>query len=77
METFIILIESRLLAGTRLARPVRVGNPPRPGRVRALGNPNPNGSGKIFQNPTLEVRVGPESNGLGSNPSLFTNYSIF
>ena len=73
----IINDRDRLLAGTRLARPVRVGNPPRLGRVRVLGNPNPNGSGKNFQNPTREVRGGPESNGLGSNPSPFTKYSIF
>jgi hypothetical protein len=52
-----------------LTLPVRAGNPPRPARVRVLGNPNPLKSVFSSSDPALNYRVGPNSFGFGFDPT--------
>jgi hypothetical protein len=48
-----------------LTLPVRAGNPPRPAKVRVLGNPNLLRSVFSSFNPTLNYKVSPNSLGFG------------
>jgi hypothetical protein len=52
-----------------LTLPVRAGNPPRPARVRVLGNPNSLGSVFSSSDPTLNYKVSPNSLGFGFDPT--------
>jgi hypothetical protein len=52
-----------------LTLPVRAGNPPRPARVRVLGNPNRLWSVFSSSDPTLNYKIGSNSLGFGFDPT--------
>jgi hypothetical protein len=52
-----------------LTLPVKAGNPPRPARVRVLGNPNSLRSAFSSSDPTLNYKVSPNSLRFGFDPT--------